>query len=267
MGLHDSYALIRSQVLAMDPLPPVNKVYSTLHQEEKQRLLYIPSFPTESAAMMAPRHLSHRFDNKGRGRGRPKCDYCDRDGHWRTHCYKLNGYPNNKPQPLGTLDRISGSSKATNNVISASTPVVSSKTENIVSSTSTEIAIPGLTSDQYNRLLEFLSPVNTTSANFAGNLVSCHSVSFSNREWIIDSGASDHMTSSFSSLNNTQLLNQPCPISLPNGDIVSITHTGTLRISPAISLPNVLYIPSFKFNLLSISKLTSTLNCVAIFFF
>jgi hypothetical protein len=269
MGLHDSYASIRSQVLAMDPLPPVNNVYSTLHQEEKQHLLHIPSFPTESAAMMAPRHLSHRFDSKGRGRGRPKCDYCDRDGHWRTHCYKLNGYPSNRPQPRGTFDRTSGSSKAANNVIGSSTPAGSSKTENVVtgSSTSTEIAIPGLTSDQYNRLLEFLSPVNTNSANFAGNSVSCNSVFFSNREWIIDSGASDHMTSSFSSLDNTQLLNQPCPISLPNGDIVSITHTGTLRISPEISLPNVLYVPSFKFNLLSISKLTSTLNCVAIFFF
>ena len=67
MGLHDSYASIRSQVLAMDPLPPVNKVYSTLHQEEKQRLLHIPSFPTESAAMMAPHHPSHRFDSKGEG--------------------------------------------------------------------------------------------------------------------------------------------------------------------------------------------------------
>jgi len=74
------------------------------------------------------------------------------------------------------------------------------------------------------------------------------------------------MTFGFSSLNNTQLLNQPCPISLPNGDIVSITYTGTLCISPTISLPNVLYVPSFKFNLLSINKLTSTLNCVAIFF-
>jgi hypothetical protein len=164
----------------MDPLPPVNKVYSTLHQEEKQRLLHIPSFPTESAAMMAPRHLSHRFDSKGRGRGRPKCDYCDRDGHWRTHCYKLNGYPSNRPQPRGTFDRTSGSSKAANNVIGSSTPAGSSKTENVVtgSSTSTEIAIPGLTSDQYNRLLEFLSPVNTNSANFAGNSVSCNSVFF-----------------------------------------------------------------------------------------
>ena len=137
-----------------------------------------------------------------------KCDYCDRDGHWRTHFYKLNGYPSNRPQPRGTLDRISGSSKVANNVVGSPTPAGCSKTENIVSgsSTSTKIAIPGLTSDQYNRLLEFLSPVNTNSANFAGNLVSCHSASFSNREWIIDSGASDHMTFSLSSLDNTQLL-------------------------------------------------------------
>jgi len=141
----------------MDPLPPVNKVYSTLHQEEKQHLLHSLSFPSESVAMMAPRHLSHPFDNKGWGRGCPKCDYCDGDGHWRTHCYKLNGYPSNRPQPRGTLDRISGSSKAANNVIGSSTPTGSSKTENIVtgSSTSIEIAIPGLTSDQYNRLLGY----------------------------------------------------------------------------------------------------------------
>ena len=65
MWLHDSYASIRSQVLAMDPLPPVNKVYATLHQEEKQRLLHIPSISIEFAAMMAPRHLSHHFDSKG----------------------------------------------------------------------------------------------------------------------------------------------------------------------------------------------------------
>ena len=68
MGLHDLYALIRSQVFAMDHLPPINKVYSILHQEEKQRLLHIPSIPTKSVAMMVPRHLSHCFDSKGQGR-------------------------------------------------------------------------------------------------------------------------------------------------------------------------------------------------------
>jgi hypothetical protein len=49
-----------------------------------------------------------------------------------------------------------------------------------------------------------------------------------------------------SSLNNVHPLHQPCPIKLPNGDIISITHTDTLHVSPDISLSNFLYVPSFK---------------------
>jgi len=81
MGLHDFYASIRSQILVKDPLPPVTKVYSILHQEEKQHLLHISSVPTESIAMVVPRLFSHRSNNKRKGHSRPKYDYCDRDGH------------------------------------------------------------------------------------------------------------------------------------------------------------------------------------------
>jgi hypothetical protein len=134
-------------------------------------------------------------------------------------------------------------------------------------STSSEITIIDLTSDQYNRLLDLLSPLNTNSANFASNLVFCHSTSFPNHEWIIDLGTSDHITSNWSSLNNVHPLHQPCPIKLSNGDVISITHTSTLHVSFDISFSNVLYVPLFKFNLLSISKLTINLNCIAIFYF
>jgi hypothetical protein len=207
--------------------------------------------------MVAPRFLAHHSDNKGKRRDRPKYDYYDHDGHWKSNCYKLHGYPKNKPQYREATNGHAGSSMAVNNAIS--------------SSTSSEINVPGLTNDQCSRLLDLLSPVNnlvlnTNSANFVGNLVSCNSASFSNHEWIIDLDASDHITSNLSSLNNVQSLHQPCPIKLSNGDVFSITHTGTLHMSPDISLSNVLYVPSFKFNLLFISKLTTTLNCVAIFF-
>jgi len=37
MGLNDSYAHIRGQILLIDPLPPMNKVFSLLLQEERQR--------------------------------------------------------------------------------------------------------------------------------------------------------------------------------------------------------------------------------------
>lgn len=37
MGLNDSHAQIRGQLLLLDPLPPINKVFSLVIQEERQR--------------------------------------------------------------------------------------------------------------------------------------------------------------------------------------------------------------------------------------
>lgn len=37
MGLHESFAHIRGQILLMDPIPSVNHVFSLIIQEEKQR--------------------------------------------------------------------------------------------------------------------------------------------------------------------------------------------------------------------------------------
>jgi len=120
MGLYDSYTPIRSQILAMDYLPLVTKVYSILYQEEKQHLLYISSIPTESVIMATPRLIVHHSDNKGRGCGCPKCDHCDRDGHWKSNCYKMHGYPKNKPQYREASNGHPGSSMAVNNAISSS---------------------------------------------------------------------------------------------------------------------------------------------------
>jgi hypothetical protein len=69
MGLRDFYTSIRSQILVIDPLPLVTKVYLILHQKEKQRLLHISSVPTEAATMVVHHPFSYYSDNKGRGCG------------------------------------------------------------------------------------------------------------------------------------------------------------------------------------------------------
>lgn len=53
MGLNDSYASIHSQIIAMDHLPNVGKIYSIIHQEEKQRLLHLPLSNTFDKVAMA----------------------------------------------------------------------------------------------------------------------------------------------------------------------------------------------------------------------
>ena len=39
MGLNDSFAHIRAQLLLLYPLPPINKVFSLVSQEERQRVV------------------------------------------------------------------------------------------------------------------------------------------------------------------------------------------------------------------------------------
>lgn len=37
MGLNDSFSQVRGQILLSDPLPPINKVFAVVAQEENQR--------------------------------------------------------------------------------------------------------------------------------------------------------------------------------------------------------------------------------------
>ncbi|WKA11562.1 hypothetical protein VitviT2T_029049 [Vitis vinifera] len=53
MGLNESYSAIHGQILLMNPLPSVRQAYSSVSQEEKQRLLTSTNAAAESAASAA----------------------------------------------------------------------------------------------------------------------------------------------------------------------------------------------------------------------
>ena len=82
--------------------------------------------------------------------------------------------------------------------------------------------------------------------------------------WVIDIGATDHMVHSLSCLTTiTSVVN--ASVELPNGVLVSVTHIGTVQISPSMTLTNVLCVPSFHLNIISVSKLIHSLSCCLIF--
>lgn len=55
-------------------------------------------------------------------------------------------------------------------------------------------------------------------------------------------------------------------VQLPIGSSTLITHIGSCTIYHDAKLTNVLYIPNFCYNLISISKLTKDLNCFVSFY-
>ena len=88
---------------------------------------------------------------------------------------------------------------------------------------------------------------------------------FSSTDWVIDTGATDHMIHSityFSSITST--LNTH--VNLPNGESALVTHIGTVKITEKLVLYNVLCVPSFNFNIISVSQLSKSIFCCLIFF-
>lgn len=81
--------------------------------------------------------------------------------------------------------------------------------------------------------------------------------------WIIDSGATDHIVFDLEMLYDTTTLNSQ--LHLPNGTAVPITHIGTVVLTPQIVLTEVLCVPSFHCNLISISKLTANSSSSVVF--
>lgn len=117
--------------------------------------------------------------------------------------------------------------------------------------------------------MDLLSPTITHSANLVGNIPShsCNSISpLHSSDWVIDSGASDHMNSLSSSFETSHEVRNASPIKLPTSEVIPIIDIGSVKLSPTVTLTNVLYVPDFQFNLLSIRKITHALNCVTIFF-
>jgi len=55
-------------------------------------------------------------------------------------------------------------------------------------------------------------------------------------------------------------------VKLPNGNQVIANYSGSVFINQDHVLDNVLYIPNFTFNLLSVTKLIDNLSCVIIFY-
>ena len=83
--------------------------------------------------------------------------------------------------------------------------------------------------------------------------------------WVLDSSATDHITSNkyfFSSISTTSYL--PL-ITMANGSRVSSHGVGIINRFPSLYIDNVLYVSGFPFNLLFISRLILSLDCVISF--
>jgi hypothetical protein len=107
--------------------------------------------------------------------------------------------------------------------------------------------------------LQSSAPNTNLRITYVSCFTSTHALSFiasHTTPWIIDSGATDHISCSLNHFLSYDKI-PPVKINLPNGAFVFAHYSGIVQFSRHFVLYNVLYVPEFNFNLLSISKILS----------
>ena len=83
----------------------------------------------------------------------------------------------------------------------------------------------------------------------------------SNSAWLIDSGATDHMTFDSRQVSPLKSSSQNF-VSTTNGTSIPIIGEGSLSLTNTLNLDSVFVVPSLNYNLLSVSQITTALFCV-----
>ena len=255
-GLNHNLDEVRGRILGRKPLPSIREVFSEVRREEARRKVMLTDpEPKSNPEIESSALVSKGSDSDGDRRKKPWCDHCKKPWHTKETCWKIHGKPQNFKKKNGS----DGRAFKTMSADSQGLQINSEK--------------PNFTKEQLSHLYKlFQSPqFSNPSCSLAqqGNyLIAALSSIKSNVHcpWIIDSGATDHMTGSSQIFSSYK----PCAgnkkIKIADGSLSAIAGKGSVFISPSLTLHNVLHVPNLSCNLLSISKITQDHQCQANFY-
>ncbi|XP_070022949.1 uncharacterized protein [Nicotiana sylvestris] len=217
MGLNECFIGVRSNILLSSTLPSIGQAYSLVIQDEKQREIHAtPIYQGESGSFVAANYA---------GRGK-----------------KIHGFPEDfkftkqkKFQPISQANNAFNLTEAVEQGINCAPDV---KT---------------LTQENVTQLLQLLQQVNMNQnqqnadtsdvfANFNCSGISKYFNSYAyyiqvdSHSWIIDSGASEHMTFNKAFLPNFKALSRHVIVNLPNSCRFKVTHYGSVTLFPNVVL-------------------------------
>ena len=233
-----------------DPIPELEECYALVRREDVRCGVMNGQLENSEASAMVTRNKSnqnwssqHQQDQKrpihpktanGGDKSSYKCTHCDQTGHTKIRCYELLGYPE--------LWDHSRDSRKKNSKKAFTTEIVETKTEDDSGENSTALAAAA---GNGGKVLNISTPV-------------------SNSAWIIDSGATDHMTFDSRHVSPLKSSSQNS-VSTANGTSILIIGEGSLSLTNTLNLDSVLVVPSLNNNLLLVSQITTTLFCIVIF--
>ncbi|XP_062090704.1 retrovirus-related Pol polyprotein from transposon RE1 isoform X1 [Humulus lupulus] len=247
-GLSSDFDSAKSQVLSGSDVSSLQDVFSRVLRTETT-----PSVSLNSALVGHNNHApwrnstpsgskggnSQRPDNRTPESGSIMCNYCKKPGHTKFECKKLQ-FKNQQKHYANVAN-------------------TSDAPDRSVTISADEFA----KFSRYQESLQSSSPSVTAIAD-SGKSNAC--LLSTSSKWVIDSGATDHMTGNSSLFSTFQSYSPTSSVTLADGSPSSVLGSGTVTPTPLLTLSSVLHLPNLSFNLLSVSQLTRNLNCCISFF-
>ncbi|TYK11079.1 Beta-galactosidase [Cucumis melo var. makuwa] len=240
-GLNPKFDNVCGRILGQRPLPSLMEVcFEVRLEEDRTNAMGVLTTPTIDSAAFSARSSNHDSD-KNNGKSIPVCEHCKKQWHTKDQCWKLHGRPPGGKKRSSNEKQNSGRA-----YISETTPASTSQsTDPTVSQTKT----PTLGAIAQSGMPQSLGLISVDGKN----------------PWILDSGATDHLTGS----SEHFISYAPCAgnekIRIADGSLAPIAGKGQIVPFDGFALQNVLHVPKLSYNLLSISKITRELHCKAIF--
>ena len=257
MGLDDSFSNVRSNILMREPLPSVKSAFAICSREE--------SYKAGSSSGSNFKNPNSAFfgkvnDNKKKFNNNNKaplvCKNCGLKGHTIERCYKLIGFPKDFK---GKSESSAQSNKTfANNCQQSDNKTESPKSDKLESNSGNNSTFNNgsfsLTPEQMSRLMSLLN--EKSSFNPVANMAGLN-LSFQNKniDWVIDSGANQHFTTNENNLSDVvDISDLNLKVDHPNGSSAKILKIGSIFLNESIGLFDVLVVPEFNVNLLSVYK-------------
>ncbi|XP_071695390.1 uncharacterized protein [Rutidosis leptorrhynchoides] len=263
MKLNDEFESVRSQILSMDPLPSINKAYYIVQQVEKQKQVTKHEYnPTaffannnKNGASFSNNKNGNNFKKIWRDNSDKKCTHCNMEGHTFDQCFEKIGYPDWYKGKKGKKNNRMAAQVLTDfgEYIQKDTPF-GKEFENDMDNEKVELdqkLVNVVCQEMWKMFKGKGEDVASTSKSYAGIsfqasikvLTDLHKDFNAKSDWIVDTGASDHISPYIHLFQSIRDLSTPIRVKLPDGNSKWVTKVGTVQITPNLIISDVFFVP------------------------